>query len=179
MSDHVGVVMGAMAIPPTPDEIRRESSASRIAVLYAMMRMLSGEPVRVPKGRLSVASLAVEAEVNRNQLTKGRLRDLGERFAALIEAQSQPTTAHEIRLTEELDRLKNKHRELTEVHARTVAERDEWKRATTSLARMVQVLEKENADFRTRNEALRRSNETMRVQAGRRRLESVPPRPDE
>jgi hypothetical protein len=173
MSDDAGGALSAVTVPPTLDEIRREKSASRVAVLNAMVRMLSGEPVRVPKGRLSVASLAVEAEVNRNQLTKGSLRDLGERFVALIDAQSQPTTAHEVRLSEELDRLKNKHRGLTEVHARTVVEREEWKKGTTALARIVQVLEKENANLRTRNEALRRSVEIMRKQTGRRRLESV------
>jgi chromosome segregation ATPase len=172
------VTEDAGVAPPTPEEIKREKNASRVAVLNAMTRMLTGTPVRIPKGRLSVASLAVEAEVNRNQLTKGSLRDLGERFSALIEAQSRPTTAQEVRLSEELDRLKTRHREVTEVHARTVAEKEDWKKATTSLARMVQVLEKENASLRTRNEALRRSVETMQKQTGRRRLESVPPDPE-
>ncbi|MQA35930.1 hypothetical protein [Modestobacter roseus] len=162
------------ATPPTLAEIKREKNPSRVAVLTAMVRMLNGTPERVPKGRLSVASLAVEAEVNRNRLTKGDLRDLSERFTAVMAALAEPTTASEIRLTEELDRLKAKHAALTETHGRTVAEKERWKQSTTSLARAVQVLEVENAAFRARNEALRRSVESLRKQLGQRRLESVP-----
>lgn len=159
--------------PPTPEEVRREKNPSRVAVLNAIVRMLNGTPERVPRGRLSVASLAVEAEVNRNRLTKGNLSDLGQRFAALIEARSQPTTAMEIQLAEELDRLKAKHRALTEVHARALAEKEDWKKGTRSLARAVQVLEMENDALRVRNGALVRSVENLRKQLGRRRLETV------
>lgn len=159
--------------PPTPEEVRREKNPSRVAVLNAMARMLNGTPEKVPRGRLSVASLAVEAEVNRNRLTKGNLSDLGQRFAALIEARSQPTTAMEIQLVEELDRLKAKRRELTEVHGRALAEKEEWKRGTHSLARAVQALEMENAALRAQKEALVRSVESLRRQLGQRWLESV------
>lgn len=153
-------------IPPSDDEIRREQNATRKSVLAAMLRMLEGRPEIAPRGRLSVASLAQEAGIPRSRLTTGSLRDLGERFAALIEAQNTPTTAKEIALSDALEKLGKEHQQLVEVHGRTLAERDQWKAAATSWARIVQVLKVENTNQQSAIESLQRRLSGLRGRPG-------------
>jgi hypothetical protein len=141
---------------PTAEEVRQENNPTRKAVMGAMVRMLEGRPNIATPGRLSVNALAQEAGIPRSRLVNGAMQDLGERFLAIAAARQQPTTAGEVALTKALEELREKHQQLRETHARTLAERDQWKAAANAFARIVHLLKVENTHHLTRIETLTR-----------------------
>ncbi|MBF6137838.1 MULTISPECIES: hypothetical protein [Nocardiaceae] len=73
-------------------ESASEPDATRVAIIAAMDRLLTGTPLRAT-GRLSVSQLAVEAGVKRWQLTHRHL-DLKEKFQARVRTTvSQPAVS--------------------------------------------------------------------------------------
>lgn len=103
-------------------------------------------PRCAPTGKLTIVSLAAEAGLRRNKLTHKHtgLKDL---FYALVKSHDRradtPTAAQVARL-----------RKQTEDLARVRAERDDLRKLTQQLARVVQVLEIENHQVKAANAAL-------------------------
>jgi hypothetical protein len=128
---------------PTAAEIRAEQNESRRRILEAIVRLLEGSPRIAKPGRLSTAALAREAEVDRARLTTGGARDLGARFAALAAARSSPTTAKEIELAEQVDKLRARLETITTRHALLLEDRDRWKAMSETLGRALNVTERE------------------------------------
>lgn len=61
-----------------------------------MARMLAGAlTIIIRPGLLSMAGLARETQVDRNHITQGSCRDLGDRLAALTQHRAAPVTARE------------------------------------------------------------------------------------
>lgn len=99
-----------------------------------MERLLGGTPLR-SDGKLTVVSLAVEADVKRHALTH-KHTDLKDRFYARVKAQDA-VPASEAALREQMASLRRKLDDLR-------AERDEYKQAADALARALNVLTVEN-----------------------------------
>ncbi|MGH3224763.1 MAG: hypothetical protein ACRDPY_39810, partial [Streptosporangiaceae bacterium] len=105
------------------------------SIMDAMVRLLTGVPLR-SDGKLTIKSLAEEAGLRRNKLTHKHagLKDL---FYALVKAQqSRPVIADQ--LQRDNDELRARIQHLKE-------ERDQLKQALHQFARIVHVLEAENA----------------------------------
>ncbi|MFF0059855.1 hypothetical protein ACFYRI_36315 [Streptomyces microflavus] len=115
-----------------------EDRAQVRAITDAMIRLLAGVPLH-SDGQLTVKSLAAEAQLKRHILTHKHtgLKDL---FYALVRSQdhrpqiAQRLTEDNERLREQLASLRKQHRELKERHA--------------TFARVIHVLEAENAELR-------------------------------
>jgi hypothetical protein len=135
------------ATAPTQREINAEQDPTRRAVLAAMDRMLRGTPTITRPGLLSKAGLAREAQVDRNRITQGSCRDLGDRFAALVEQRRAPTTALEVQQQARIDTLLDELRSLTDAHTALVRDRDHWKASTHTLLRAIQVLRLEQTSM--------------------------------
>jgi hypothetical protein len=129
---------------PTAVEVRAEKNESRRRVLEAIVRLLEGSPRIAKPGQLSVAALAREAEVDRARLTTGSARDLGARFAALAIERSAPTSAKEVELAEQIEKLRARLETITTRHTLLLEERDRWKAMGETLARALNVTEREN-----------------------------------
>lgn len=142
------------ATPPTPREINAEQDPTRKAVLAAMDRMLRGAPTITRPGLLSKAGLAREAQVDRNRITQGSCRDLGDRFAALVEQRRAPTTALEVQQQARIETLLGQLRSLTDTHTDLVRDRDTWKASTHTLLRAIQVLRLEQASMQANIQVL-------------------------
>lgn len=159
--------------PPTR-EINAETNPTRKAVLAAMARMLAGTPTVVRPGLLSKAGLAREAGVDRNHVTQGSCRDLGDRLAALAQHQSTPTTALEAEQQARIDDLTAQLDQLTKSHTALRQDRDKWQAATHTLLRAIQVLRLEHTAMRSNIRVLRSQLATAR-QADPAGLYLVPP----
>jgi len=143
------------ATAPSSWEIDAESNATRKAVLAAMARMLAGTPAIVRPGLLSKAGLAREAQVDRNHITQGSCRDLGDRLAALADQRAAPATAREAAQQTRIDQLTAQLRQLTDTHATLRNDRDRWQAATHTLLRAIQVVRLEQTDQNATIQALR------------------------
>jgi hypothetical protein len=107
-------------------------------IVDAILRLLYGVPLR-SDGKLTIKSLAAEADLRRNKLTHKHtgLKDL---FYALVKAQNSTPKAtedlerHNAALRKEIAELKNANRDLTE--------------QVKLFARVVHVLEVENHQLR-------------------------------
>jgi ribonuclease HI len=114
-------------------------AAEITAITEAMMRLLAGVPLR-SDGKLTIKSLAAEADLRRNKLTHKHtgLKDL---FNALVQAQNtRPAVA---------DDLHRDNEALREKLAKITQERDDLKASNEQFARVVHVLEVENLRLRT------------------------------
>src|SRR3982074_2243512 len=120
----------APAGPPAAREINAETTPTRKAVLAAMTRMLSGAPSIVRPGLLSKAGLAREAQVDRNHITHGSCRDLGDAFTALAQQRTPPPTALEADEQARIDRLTAQLNQLKESHTTLRQDRDKWQAST-------------------------------------------------
>jgi len=112
----------------------------RAEIEAAMERLLDGIPLR-SDGKLTIVSLATEAEVKRHVLTH-KHTDLKDLFNARVKAQHS-VPASETALREQNDELRRKLDDLR-------AERDEYKQAADALARALNVLTAENDELRRR-----------------------------
>jgi hypothetical protein len=122
-----------------------EDAAEIRAITDAMVRLLIGAPLH-SDGKLTVVFLATEAGLRRNKLTHKHtgLKDL---FYALVKAR---TTVPEAPPDSARARAAKQQRDL----ARVRSERDDLRRQTQLLARIVHVLEIENSRLRETNSAL-------------------------
>ncbi|WP_371588076.1 hypothetical protein [Streptomyces virginiae] len=115
-----------------------EDRAEIRAIADAMVRLMAGAPLH-SDGQLTVKSLAAEAQLKRHKLTHKHtgLKDL---FYGLVRSQGprpqmvQRLDKDNARLREQIDSLRREHRELKERHA--------------TFARVIHVLEVENAQLR-------------------------------
>lgn len=124
----------------TPGQDGAESGEIR-AITEAMIRLLIGVPLR-SDGKLTIKSLADEAGLRRNKLTHKHtgLKDL---FYALVKAQeSRPAIA---------DELQRNNDELRSRIQRLQKEREELKKTVQGFARVMHLLEVENAQLREHN----------------------------
>jgi len=112
----------------------------RAEIEAAMNRLLDGVPLR-SDGRLTIVSLAAEADVKRHVLTH-KHTDLKDRFYAHVKAQDS-VPASETALLEQNAELRRKLDDMR-------AERDEYKQAADALARALNVLTIENDELRRR-----------------------------
>jgi hypothetical protein len=117
---------------------RREDAAEIQAITQAMVRLLVGVPLH-SDGQLTIKSLAHEAGLRRNKLTHKHtgLKDL---FYALIRSQDhRPKIADSLQVDNDLLRDK-----LTDLRS----EHNKLKQQLSTFARVVHVLEVENAQLR-------------------------------
>ena len=110
------------------------TSEERPQIEAAMDRLLAGTPLR-SDGKLTIVSLAAEADVRRYVLTH-KHTDLKDRFYARVRAQDS-VPASETALREQIANLRRKLDDMR-------GERDEYKQAAQSLARALNVLTIEN-----------------------------------
>jgi hypothetical protein len=129
-----------------------------------MDRMLTGKPTITRPGLLSKAGLAREAQVDRNHITQGSCRDLGDRFAALTKQLQEPTTAREVEQQKRIENLLVQLDNLTEANATIRGDRDKWQASTQTLLRAMQVLRLEQLAMRSDITVLTRQLEA--AQAG-------------
>jgi hypothetical protein len=115
-----------MPAVPAPTETNPERSA----IVHAMQRLLDGTPLR-SDGRLTVVSLAAEANVKRYVLTEKHV-DLKDLFYARIRAIDQGTAVSEN--PPELQRMRDRIAELTR-------ETEQQRLVINALARTVQALQ--------------------------------------
>jgi chromosome segregation ATPase len=113
-------------------------SDERTQIEAAMGRLLDGAPLR-SDGKLTIVSLAIEADVKRHVLTH-KHTDLKDRFYARAQAQDS-IPASETALQEQITDLRRK---LDDVRG----ERDEYRLAAQALARALNVLMIENETLR-------------------------------
>ena len=110
----------------------------RAEIEAAMDRLLAGTPLR-SDGKLTIVSLAAEADVRRYVLTH-KHTDLKDRFYARVRAQDS-VPASETALREQIANLRRKLDDMR-------GERDEYKQAAQTLARALNVLTFENDTLR-------------------------------
>lgn len=115
------------------------TSDERPQIEAAMDRLLAGTPLR-SDGKLTIVSLAAEADVRRHVLTH-KHTDLKDRFYARIKAQDH-VPARETALREQIADLRRRLDDLR-------GERDEYKQAAQALARALNVLTIENDTLRS------------------------------
>ena len=122
---------------------RTEDCAEVRAITEAMVRLLAGVPLR-SDGMLTIKSLAEEAGLRRNKLTHKHtgLKDL---FYALVRSQDhRPKIADSLQAGN--DRLRQKLAHLRAEHTRL-------KDQVATFARVIHVLEVENAQLRGQSQA--------------------------
>jgi len=122
---------------------RAEDAAEIRALIDAMVRLLVGVPLR-SDGQLTIKSLAEEAGLRRNKLTHKHtgLKDL---FYALVRSQDhRPKIADGLHADN--DRLGKKLADLRAEHTRL-------KEQVATYARVIHVLEVENAQLREQSQA--------------------------
>jgi len=122
---------------------RTEDRAEVRAITEAMVRLLAGVPLR-SDGQLTIKSLAEEAGLRRNKLTHKHtgLKDL---FYALVRSQDhRPKIADGLQADN--DRLRQKLAGLR-------AEHTQLKDQVATFARVIHVLEVENAQLRAQSQA--------------------------
>ncbi len=107
-----------------------EKNPERRAIVHAMQRLLAGTPLR-SDGRLTVVSLAAEANVKRYVLTE-KHTDLKDQFYARIRAIDRGTAVSEN--SPELQRMRDRIADLTR-------ETDQQRVVINALARTVQALQ--------------------------------------
>ncbi|MGI5453526.1 hypothetical protein ACQEWB_10205 [Streptomyces sp. CA-249302] len=137
IAETVGTVLAQTASvaragrPEDADEIE--------AITAAMVRLLVGIPMR-SDGKLTVKSLAEEADLKRNKLTHKytHLKDL---FYALVRTQETRPKV--------VDALHHENNELKRKLAKTRLERDQLKDDVKLLSRVIHVLEVENYELRS------------------------------
>lgn len=120
-----------------------EDAAEIRAITEAMVRLLVGVPLR-SDGQLTIKSLAEEADLRRNKLTHKHtgLKDL---FYALVRSQDhRPKIADGLQADN--DRLRQKLADIRAEHTRL-------KDQVVTYARVVHVLEVENAQLREQSQA--------------------------
>ncbi|MCU1686630.1 MAG: hypothetical protein JWQ81_7369 [Amycolatopsis sp.] len=88
-----------------------------------MVRMLGGTPSVVRPGLLSKAALAREAQVDRNQISQGSCRDLGDRFATITQQNTAPATAREAEQLIRIEHLTAQLQQLTKGRAELRADK--------------------------------------------------------
>lgn len=151
------------ASPPSRREIDAETHPTRKAVLAAMDRMLRGTPTITRPGLLSKAGLAREAQVDRNHITQGSCRDLGDRLATIAAERQQPATAREAEQQQRIENMTRQLADLTQTHAALRKERDKWQACTQTLLRAIQVLRLENTALQAQNRVLTNQLDTARA----------------
>ena len=142
------------AAPPSVGEINAEPNPTRKAVLAAMDRMLRGRPTITRPGLLSKAGLAREAQVDRNHITQGSCRDLGDRIAAIIKQRQEPTTAREAEQQAHIKSLTTQLDELRAAAGLLRQDRDKWQASTHTLLRAIRVLRLEGAAVQAEKKVL-------------------------
>jgi chromosome segregation ATPase len=110
----------------------------RKAITAAMHRLLAGKPLR-SSGSLDIVTLADEAGLKRNKLTH-KHTDLKDQFYAERRSRNG-VPDNEIKLRDEVAALKDKIKSLRE-------ERDDYRAASETFARAVNVLTVENDNLR-------------------------------
>jgi chromosome segregation ATPase len=121
------------------------TSEERPQIEAAMDRLLAGTPLR-SDGKLTIVSLAAEADVRRYVLTH-KHTDLKDRFYAKVKAQDS-VPASETALREQIANLRRKLDDMR-------GERDEYKQAAQALARALNVLTNEHDALRGQATRLR------------------------
>jgi hypothetical protein len=127
----------------TTSTSRTEDAAEVRAITEAMVRLLAGIPLR-SNGQLTIKSLAEEAGLRRNKLTHKHtgLKDL---FYALVRSQDhRPKIA---------DGLQAGNDQLRQKLAGLRAEHTQLKEQLARFARVIHVLEVENAQLREQSQA--------------------------
>lgn len=117
----------------------------RTQIEAAMDRLLAGTPLR-SDGKLTIVSLAAEADVRRHVLTH-KHTDLKDRFYAQVKAQDS-IPASETALRKQIADLRRKLDDMR-------CERDQYKQAARALARALNVLAAENDTHRSKTSRLR------------------------
>jgi DNA repair exonuclease SbcCD ATPase subunit len=161
---------------PTAHEINAETNPTRKAVLAAMARMLAGTPTTIRPGLLSKAGLAREAQVDRNHITQGSCRDLGDRLATHAQHRITPTTALKAEQQTRIERLSTQLDQLTDAHTALRQDRDDWQASTHTLLRAIQVLRLEHTAMQADIRVLRHQLATAH-QGGATGLYAVPHAP--
>jgi len=110
----------------------------RNAITAAMQRLLAGRPLR-SSGDLTIVALAEEAGLRRNKLTH-KHTDLKDLFYAEVKARNG-IPASEIKLREQVTILKTRNESLRQ-------ERDDYRAATETFARAINMLTVENDTLR-------------------------------
>ena len=136
---------------PTDAEVAGEHDRTRRAILAAMQRMLSGCPIRVDPGSLSVVQLAVEAGIGRHHLYRRDpdLRVRFERLAGEVERIDRPHASRQ-----ELDDVRAEVERLESLQRRTRDEALQWRGVAELLQRAVNVLQEDLRAERVRYERL-------------------------
>jgi chromosome segregation ATPase len=114
------------------------SDDERNAITAAMQRLLAGKPLR-SSGELTIVALAEEAGLRRNKLTH-KHTDLKDLFYAEVEAHNG-IPANEIKLREQVTALKTRIESLRQ-------ERDDYRAAAETFARVINALTVENDTIR-------------------------------
>ena len=123
---------------------------ARRAITEAMQRLLAGKPLR-SSGRLDVVTLAEEAGLKRNKLTH-KHTDLKDLFNTERRARDG-VPGSELRLREEIAALTKKIKALKQ-------EPDQYRTASETFARAINVLTIENDNLRRDTEKRRSSSVT-------------------
>ncbi|HWI43594.1 MAG TPA: hypothetical protein VNS81_08220 [Nocardioides sp.] len=136
------------------------------AISDAAERLLSGQPMRSVTGDLSVAQLAVEAEVPRAWLYREYM-DLKEDFERRAKGPRDtppPGSAREEHLLTQIDALRARISDL-EADIRSHSETtSRWKDAAHAAFRIVNVLEKEAHLAQVDHDALQKANRRLRAE---------------
>ena len=128
---------------PTIEEISSEKDLIRKAILNAMLRIIEGRPLHATVGAFTAKALAAEAQIDRSVLYQ-KHPDLKDRFIYLRDHLHEPSRA-EVAVTDKLNSARDQIEHLERRVRETTAERDDWKRAAESLARALNVREREIA----------------------------------
>ncbi|MDK9498683.1 hypothetical protein QEZ40_003876 [Streptomyces katrae] len=136
LAESVGTALTVAA--ETAGSVNAEDRAEIRAITDAMIRLMAGVPLH-SDGQLTVKSLAAEAQVKRHKLTHKHtgLKDL---FYGLVRSQD-----HRPQITQ---RLEEGNGQLREQIASLRQERRELKNHLATFARVIHVLEVENAQLR-------------------------------
>lgn len=148
---------------PDNAEIAKEPSSSRRCVLAAIQRMMLGQPRLVPVGAMTISDLAREAGVGRHTLY--RSPDLKHRFEYLRD-RAQEATASELRLQEQLEKLKAEVRQRRELQSRTRDEASNWKALCLVLQRAINVLQEELRQEQDKSARLAKRLEKSKAERG-------------
>lgn len=120
----------------------------------AAERLLSGRPNVVNSDRLSVAELALEADVSRSSLYRA-YKTVRKEFEGRVEevtAEPPPASKREEQLLDDVERLTADVDELKERIAQLTSDKGQWKRASEAFIRVINLLEREKQQLEVKVE---------------------------
>lgn len=143
--------------PAEPDDpIARDGSGEVVAALLAaMVRVLSGQPVTATPGDLTITAVAIESGLKRHHLTHKHV-DLKDLFYQLRDNHQNPVKHDADQLRAEVEDLK---RRLNEANA----QRRKWKATAEAYARAIHLLTVENSQRSNAVTRLRAADATPRT----------------